>query len=98
MAAWSRPMGGGRAFPAVSAVTGSMPAARRAADWRHAFALRIHAAALFAQLAMRPAAAVALRPVLRSFPHILTLGARFAGKAKPISSAQLIGTSARVSR
>jgi flavin-dependent dehydrogenase len=55
-----------------------------AAEWRRAFALRIRAAAAFAHLAMRPHANAPVRPLIRCFPHILTLGARFAGKAKSI--------------
>lgn len=53
-----------------------------AAEWRKAFATRIHAAAAFAHLAMRPSTAAMVRPLLERFPGILTLGARFAGKAK----------------
>jgi flavin-dependent dehydrogenase len=57
------------------------------ASWRKAFALRIRAAALFAHLAIRPRAAKFLRPFFRRFPQMLTLGARFAGKAKVLSQA-----------
>jgi flavin-dependent dehydrogenase len=52
------------------------------AEWRAAFALRIHAAALFAYFAMRPAAADAVRPVLERFPALLTFGARLSGKTR----------------
>ena len=55
-----------------------------AASWRDAFALRIRAAAFFAHLAVRPAAATVLRPFLKQFPQMLTIGARFAGKAKAL--------------
>jgi menaquinone-9 beta-reductase len=52
------------------------------ADWASAFALRIQSAAVFAHLAMRPKANAIVRPLLKTFPGLLTLGARFAGKAK----------------
>jgi flavin-dependent dehydrogenase len=60
-----------------------------AAEWRKAFALRIRAAAVFAHLAMRPGAVWALRPLLKGFPDILTLGARLAGKTRPLSDVSL---------
>ena len=52
--------------------------------WRKNFAARIRAAALFAQLAARPASARLLIPVLRLFPAALTLGARLSGKASSV--------------
>ncbi len=51
-----------------------------ATRWRQSFAPRIHAASLFAHLAMRPAAALLLGPVIARFPAILTFGARLSGK------------------
>jgi len=51
-----------------------------ASAWRHWFAPRIRAAALFAQLAMSPAAVALLLPLLRLFPAALTLGACCSGK------------------
>jgi flavin-dependent dehydrogenase len=51
-----------------------------AADWKRSFALRIYAAAWFANLAMSPTAAVALLPVLKCAPRALTLGAYLSGK------------------
>ena len=51
-----------------------------AVAWRHCFAQRIRAAALFAHLAMRPAAPALLLPLLRLFPAALTLGACWSGK------------------
>jgi len=59
-------------------------ARRYDAEWRTSFAPRIHAAALFAHLAMRPAAVAMLRPVLRAFPRTMTLGARLSGKSKQV--------------
>ena len=53
-----------------------------AAAWRRSFATRIRAAALFAHLAMRPAAASVLLPLLRRYPEIVTIGARLGGKVR----------------
>jgi flavin-dependent dehydrogenase len=52
------------------------------ADWHAAFALRIHAAALFAYLAISPRAAALCRPLLQNAPQLLTLGAKFSGKTR----------------
>jgi flavin-dependent dehydrogenase len=52
--------------------------------WQRHFAPRIRAAAFFAQLAMRPATANALLPLLKLFPQALTLGALWSGKANQI--------------
>jgi flavin-dependent dehydrogenase len=52
-----------------------------AAAWRRTLAPRIHAAALIAHWAMRPAAVACVLPLLRMFPGALTVGARFSGKA-----------------
>jgi len=52
-----------------------------AAEWRRRFASRIHAAGLFAQLAMRGRSAGLLLPVLRAWPELLTLGGKLSGKA-----------------
>jgi len=51
------------------------------AAWRRALAPRIHAAAVIAHWAMRPAAVACVLPLLRMFPVALTIGARFSGKA-----------------
>ncbi len=48
--------------------------------WRQSFAPRIHAAALFAHLAIRPSAAMLLGPLFERFPAILTFGATLSGK------------------
>jgi flavin-dependent dehydrogenase len=50
--------------------------------WRQCFAPRIHAASLFAHLAMRPSAAMALGPLIARFPAILTFGAALSGKTR----------------
>ena len=56
-------------------------------DWRRAFRARMRWAALFAALAMRPAAR-ALLPALKAWPGLLTAGAVVGGKARaaPVTS------------
>jgi flavin-dependent dehydrogenase len=49
--------------------------------WRRWFAPRVRAGAIIAQWLVRPTPVAALMPLLRSFPRLLTLGARFTGKA-----------------
>jgi len=49
--------------------------------WRRWFAPRIRTGAVIAQWLVRPTPVAALMPLLRSFPRLLTLGARFTGKA-----------------
>jgi hypothetical protein len=56
-----------------------------AASWRKNFARRIHAAAVFAHLAMRPATAQLVLALLKRAPAILTLGAHLSGKTKLLS-------------
>ena len=53
-----------------------------AASWRRQFAPRLRLAAVFAHLAMRPRSAAALMQVLRWWPRLLTLGARWGGKVR----------------
>ena len=55
-------------------------------DWTHAFAWRIHAAAIIAHWAMRPAAVALTVPLLRAFPRVLTAGARQTGKVWALCS------------
>jgi len=57
---------------------------RYSSAWHAAFAPRIRAAAWFAHLAMRPASAAMLKPLLKLFPGILTWGAKLSGKAKQV--------------
>jgi flavin-dependent dehydrogenase len=52
------------------------------AEWSAAFAFRIRAAALFAELALNPVAVSLARPVMRTFPGLLNLGAVFSGKSR----------------
>ena len=51
-----------------------------AAEWQSRFALRIHAASVFAHLAMNGAGRLAGLVVLRTAPGLLDLGARISGK------------------
>lgn len=53
-------------------------------QWRAYFSKRIHAAAVFAQIAIRPWAVAALLPLLKKFPDILTFGAKLSGKIKQV--------------
>lgn len=57
------------------------------AEWRRQFAPRIHAAALFANLAMRPATHIVLRPVLKRLPRLLTVAASISGKVNRLPTA-----------
>ena len=56
-----------------------------AVSWRRNFSRRIHAAAVFAHLAMRPATAKIALALLKRTPSILTLGAHLSGKARPLA-------------
>jgi flavin-dependent dehydrogenase len=49
-------------------------------EWRRNFSLRVHAAALFAHLFMRPVTAIAAARLLGFAPAVLTLGAHWSGK------------------
>jgi len=55
---------------------------RYAAAWRKQFAPRLHLAAAFAHLAMRPRSAAALMKLLSVWPGLLTRGARWGGKVR----------------
>jgi 2-polyprenyl-6-methoxyphenol hydroxylase-like FAD-dependent oxidoreductase len=50
--------------------------------WRRRFAARLAIAAVFAHVAMRPAAAATLWPLVRRWPGVLTAGARWSGKTR----------------
>jgi flavin-dependent dehydrogenase len=62
------------------------------AGWRSHFAPRLRLAAVFAHLAMRPRVAGALMKVLRVWPQLLTVGARWGGKVR---FAELTATAVR---
>ena len=51
-----------------------------AAAWRHRFAPRIHAASVFAHLAMWSTTRALCRPLLAGFPQMMEFGARLSGK------------------
>jgi flavin-dependent dehydrogenase len=55
-------------------------------NWRRNFGTRIHAAALLANLAMRPATARRVVALSKRAPAILTLGARWSGKSRSLKS------------
>ncbi len=52
--------------------------------WRRSFTTRIRLAAVFAHLAMRPDASIALLPLLRRWPGLITAGARAGGKVRQV--------------
>ncbi len=54
--------------------------------WKDLFATRIHAAAFFAQIAMRPSTFALCLPILKKLPGMLTFGAHLSGKAQMIAS------------
>jgi hypothetical protein len=54
---------------------------RYALAWRREFSRRLHVAALYAHIAMRPLLARPARALLARWPGLLTGAARFAGKA-----------------
>ena len=54
--------------------------------WKALFAMRVHAAAFFAHIAMRPSTTALCLPILKQFPGILTFGAHISGKAQLVTS------------
>jgi hypothetical protein len=65
---------------------------RYASDWRHEFVPRLRLAAAFAHVAMRPRSAATLMTVVRSWPGLLTRGARWGGKVRLAGQAGNRGT------
>lgn len=57
-------------------------ARRYAAAWRSQFGRRLHLAAVFAHLAMRPGSAALLMELAGNWPGLLTLGARWGDKTR----------------
>jgi flavin-dependent dehydrogenase len=55
-----------------------------AAGWRKNFSSRLYAGSLFANLAMTTTGAAAAAAALARFPAMLTIGARWSGKVKPV--------------
>jgi 2-polyprenyl-6-methoxyphenol hydroxylase-like FAD-dependent oxidoreductase len=58
---------------------------RYAAQWRTNFLPQVRLAACFAHLAMRPAIAARLLPILNRVPALLTQGARWSGKIRSVA-------------
>ena len=54
--------------------------------WRRHLSMRVHAAALFAAFTARPAGAALSMQVLERIPSLLTLGARWSGKAHALGA------------
>ena len=59
-----------------------------AAAWRRNFSLRLNMAALFAHVFMRPASTRIAAGILERIPQLLTLGARWSGKADRLLGAR----------
>lgn len=72
------------AGPKMSAAQQMQIGADYARAWRSQFSMRIHVAALFANLAMRDETRALCKEVITRFPRLLTWGARISGKAKMI--------------
>ena len=68
----------GRALPSI--------ARAYAAGWRRNFSSRLYAGSLFATLARTTTGADAVAAALKCFPAMLTAGARWSGKIKPVLS------------
>lgn len=56
--------------------------------WRRNFSRRLHLAALFAHLFMRPVSTRIATQLLEHFPQLLTEGARWSGKTEPLRDAR----------
>ncbi len=59
---------------------------RYAADWQRQFAPRLRLAAVFAHAAMRPPSAAVLMSLVRTWSGLLTRGARWGGKVRPLGA------------
>lgn len=59
-------------------------------QWYTHFATRIHAAALFSQVAMRPWSRAVMIQLIKSFPRVLTYGAKLSGKIKQVVHTDII--------
>ena len=82
------------AGPAMSALQQSQVGAEYARAWRAQFSLRIHAAALFANIAITDELRTLCRRAIARFPQLLTWGADISGKAKvalPDQRGQVLG-------
>jgi 2-polyprenyl-6-methoxyphenol hydroxylase-like FAD-dependent oxidoreductase len=70
------------------------PGSDYARAWRRAFAPRIRLAALYAHIAMSPIANRLALPVLRRWPRLLSLGARWGGKVRCVANPRGLAVSA----
>ncbi len=70
------------AAPNAAAGHDARIAANYGLAWKRSFAGRIRAAAVFSHMAMRPASARVLLPVLRRWPRLLGVAARVGGKIR----------------
>lgn len=59
--------------------------------WRRAFAPRIRLAAIYAHIAMSPAANRAVLPLLKRWPRLISASARWGGKARCAVDARRFG-------
>jgi hypothetical protein len=59
-----------------------------ARSWRRNFSRRLHAAAIFAHLFMRPLTARLAARTLQTLPRLLTIGAHWSGKDALLRSAE----------
>lgn len=73
--------------PANAVAAQARALARFEALWRRRFARRLHVAATFAHVAMRPILARAAWPVVQRWPGVLTHGARLSGKTQCVPEA-----------
>jgi flavin-dependent dehydrogenase len=69
-------VGAGRELPSI--------AREYSASWRKNFSSRLYAGALFANLALTTHGTAAVLAALGRFPAMLTVGARWSGKVKPV--------------
>ena len=68
-----------------------------AGQWRQQFSPRLRLAAAFAHCAMRPMSAAPLMALARTWPGLLTVGARWGGKTRLKVDAGLIGSAGSLS-
>jgi 2-polyprenyl-6-methoxyphenol hydroxylase-like FAD-dependent oxidoreductase len=86
----------GGLLTAPAAVAGQAQAlASYEALWRASFTNRLRVAAAFAHIAMRPAAAAALWPLLQRWPGVLAMGARWSGKTRCVAPAIRLAEASR---
>jgi flavin-dependent dehydrogenase len=76
------------AGPEIAGGAGAEKIGRAYADeWRNTFAFRLRTSMALSALLTQPGAGQIAAPIVRTFPAILTLGARFAGKAHELPAA-----------